>query len=175
MRVSIPPVKPAVETMAVVPGRCYFGLYRNVAIGVWVAQANLAAAETLLRMARELAVRCPEGHSSVGFLLDGLPGPLPEAVPALTKVWTKRPDLACTAVVIEGSGFWASGLRSMIANQRREGGGNVASKIGSSIEEVVDWLSAQNEQGTGVAIPPPELATALRLARQVGEQLATAR
>jgi hypothetical protein len=168
-------MKSSVETMAVVPGRCYFGAYCNIAIGVWVAQANLAAAETLLRVAREMAVRCPGRHSSVGFLLHGLPGPLPEAVPALTKVWEKRPDLACTAIVLEGSGFWASGLRSMLSNTRREGGGNVPSKIGSSIEAVVEWLSAQNELGTGVAIPPEELARALRLARQLGEQLAVAR
>jgi len=160
----------SLDTLAVVRGRCHFSVYRNVAIGVWVAQANREAAEAALGVASAMAARCPGRHSSVAFLVDGLPGPMPEAMPALTKLWVKRPDLACTAVIIEGGGFWASGLRSMINNTRREAGGEVPAQIGNSIDQVVDWLSAQNERYTGVAIAPAELADALAFARMLGEQ-----
>jgi hypothetical protein len=164
----------SVETLVVEPGRCHFSVYRNVAIGVWVAQANQAAAEAALRVAREMALRFPGRHSSVAFLVDGLPGPMPEAIPALTKLWEKRPDLACSAMIIEGAGFWASGLRSMINNMRREAGCDVPVNIGSSIEQVVPWLSAENARLTGQLIEPAELADALAFARKHGGQVATA-
>lgn len=153
-----------------VPGRCHFSVYCNIAIGVWVAQADAEAAEAALRVASIMAERFPERHSSAAFLIDGLPGPLPEALPLLQKLWAKRSDLVCTAMVIEGTGFWASGLRAMVNNTRREGGGQVPLKIGSAIDQVVEWLSAHNEQGTGVAIAPAELSDALAVARQLGEQ-----
>jgi hypothetical protein len=162
-----------VETLEVVRGHCHFSVYSNIAIGVWVAQADKAAAEAALRVASTMAERFPGGHSSAAFLVDGLPGPLPEALPVLQKLWAKRSDLACTAMVIEGSGFWASGLRAMVNNTRREGGGQIPLKIGSAIDQVVDWLSAYNLQVTGVAIAPAELAKALTVARQLGEQART--
>jgi hypothetical protein len=158
------------ETLAVVHGRCHFSLYRNIAIGVWVAQANEAGAEAALRVSKEMASRFPDGHSSVAFLLDGLPGPLPEAMPALTKLFARRSDLACTAIILEGSGFWASGLRSMINNSRREGGGEVPLKIASAIDQVVDWLSEHHQKQTGIAVAVPDLQAALAFARQLGEQ-----
>jgi hypothetical protein len=159
-----------VETLAVERGRCHFSAYRNIAIGVWVGQANSAAAEAALRVAKEMPKRCPGGHSSVAFLLDGLPGPLPEALPLLAKLFAKRSDLACTAMVLEGSGFWASGLRSMVNNSRREGGGETPLKMGTSIAEIVSWLSTQHAQKTGVLLAPDELTEALTFARQLGEQ-----
>src|SRR5207344_101940 len=105
--------------------------------------------EAALRVAQVMPERCPGGHSSVAFLLDGLPGPLPEALPLLAKLFAKRGDLACTAMIIEGSGFWASGLRSMVNNSRREGGGETPLKMGRTIAEVVSWLSKQHAQKTG--------------------------
>jgi hypothetical protein len=158
------------ETLAVEPGRCHFSIYQNIAIGVWVAQADRAAAEAALRVSQEMPKRCPNRHSSVAFLTDGLPGPMPEALPALTQLYARRSDLACTAIVIEGSGFWASGLRSMVNNTRREGGGDTPLKMGAAIGEVVDWLSEQHYKGTGVRIAPADLQQALAFARQLGEQ-----
>lgn len=163
----------AVETLEVVPGRCQFSVYRNIAIGVWVAPADKPAAQAALRVAATMAQRFPGRHSSAAFLVDGLAGPLPEALPLLQKLWVKRSDLVCTAVIIEGAGFWASGLRAMVNNTRREGGGETPVKIGSAIDQVVDWLSVQHQQGTGVAIAPAELAEALAAARQLGEQART--
>ncbi len=157
------------EALAVAPGRCHFSVYRNVAIGVWLAQADRVAAETALGVAQEMAKRFSGLHSSVAFLVDGIPGPLPEALPALTKLWAKRPDLACTGMIIEGGGFWASGLRSMINNTRREGGGEVPVKIGNSIADVVDWLCTNNGRLTGVIIEPSELAHALTYARKLAQ------
>lgn len=162
-----------VETVVLERGRCYFGTYRNIAIGVWVAQADRQAAEAALRMKEEMPKRCPGGHSSVVFLLDGLPGPLPEALPLLQKLWEKRTDLACTAMILEGSGFWASGLRSMVNNARREGGGEIPLKMGNSIAEIVHWLSALHAQKTHVLIPPSELTEALTFARKLAEQART--
>jgi len=162
-----------VETLAVAPGRCHFSVYRNVAIGVWLAQADREAAEMALAVAKEMAKRFSGMHSSAAFLVDGIPGPLPEAMPALTKLWAKRPDLACTGMVIEGGGFWASGLRSMINNTRREGGGEVPVKIGNAIADVADWLSTENARRTGVIIEPDELAQALSYARKLAEMTRT--
>jgi hypothetical protein len=158
----------SLETLVVERGRCHFSAYRNITISVWVGQANVAAAQAALGAGKEMARRHPHGHSAVCFVLDGLSGPTPDAQPLIAKVLGQRADLKCAAIILEGSGFWASGLRSMINNIHREGGGNAGLKIATTLAEVVAWLSENHQARTGVAIAPDALAEALSRARQLG-------
>ncbi len=169
---ALPSPSDALETLVVEPGRCFFGAYRNITISVWAGQANVAAAQVALRAGAEMARRHPGGHSAVCFVLDGLPGPTPEAQPLVAKLLGQRSALKCAAIILEGSGFWASGLRSMINNTHREGGGGTGLKIATTLAELVGWLSDNHEQRTGVAIAPDVLEQALSQARQVGARAA---
>jgi hypothetical protein len=169
------PASPSIdslETLSVERGRCHFSAYRNISISVWVGQATVPAVHAAQRAAKEMAARFPNRHSAVSFVLDGLPGPVPEALPLLAKVMGQRGALACVATVLEGSGFWASGLRGMLNNSHREGGGGVLLKIGTTIEDVADWLSEHHYDETGVALTPAQLREALTHARAFGERAA---
>jgi hypothetical protein len=139
-----------------------------------VGQGNTASAQAALRAAKEMATRYPNRHSTVNFVLDGLPAPAPEAMPLFTRAIAQRSDLACAAFILEGSGFWASGLRSMINNSHREGGGGALLKIATASDQIVDWLSEYHQEQTGVAIAPEELREVLRHARRLGEEAARA-
>lgn len=158
----------ALERLTSEPGRCAFFAYMNISIGVWTGQADVAAAKAAERAAAIAASRYPEGRSYVGFLLDGLPGPTPEAAEVFTRVMGLRESLSCIAYVLEGSGFWASGLRGMVNNVHRDSGSSGRLKIATSVAEVAAWLSRKHLDATGVAVSEPELLDALVQARRLG-------
>jgi hypothetical protein len=166
------PLMDALPTLFVRPGRCHFSMYRNLWIGVWVGQADLPSVQGQLKVSNEMAARHPGGHSSVSFILDGLAGPTPEAQPTLKKVFAARAALGCAGIVLEGSGFWASGLRGMLNNAHREAGSRLMLKIETSVEQLVTWLAEEHSECTGVEIPPLQLCEVLLRARQHGEQAA---
>lgn len=159
----------ALEALNVEPGRCLFFACRNILICVYIGQADLAAALANEQAARTMARRYKGGRSFVGFILDGLPGPTPEAVPVFSRVLARSAELACIAYVLEGSGFWASGLRGMIGNAYRESGSAAQLKIGTSTDQISEWLSAQHARQTGVAIDAGALHAVLLKARSIAE------
>jgi hypothetical protein len=160
----------SLEPLTSEPERCAFFAYKNITIGVWTGQADLAAAKAAERAAAIVAARYRAGRSYVGFLLDGLPGPTPEAAEILIRLMGQRDSLACIGYVIEGSGFWASGLRSLISNVYRESGTPGRLKIGTSVDEVAAWLSPKHLEATGLAVAEAELRDALVQARKLGDR-----
>ncbi len=163
-----PPAE-ALETLSVEAGRCLLFACRNILICAYIGQADLAVAQAHERNARTMARRHKDGRSFVGFILDGLPGPTPEALPVFSRLMARSAELACIAYVLEGSGFWASGLRGMIGNAYRDGGAAARLKIGTGANEISEWLSAQHAAQTGVAIEAGALLAALLKARSIAE------
>jgi hypothetical protein len=159
----------ALETLTFERDRCVFLAHRNITIGVWTGQADVAAAQAVERAARIMAARHRAGRSYVGFILDGLPAPTPEATEILTRLMGQRDSLACIAYVIEGTGFWASGLRGMIANVYRNSGTAGTLKVGTSVDDVVGWLSKRHREATGVDVPEAELRDVLLRARSFAD------
>jgi hypothetical protein len=156
------------EILSSEPGRCVFFAHKNITIGVWTGQADLAAAHAVEHAARVMASRHRAGRTYLAFVLDGLPGPTPEATQVFGRLIGQRDGLGCLAYVVEGSGFWASGLRSMINNMYRDSGASGRFKIGTSIEEVAAWLSVNHQRATGVAVSEEELREVLSQARKLG-------
>jgi hypothetical protein len=156
------------EVLAFERERCVFLAHKNITIAVWMGQANLAAAQATERAARIMGVRHRAGRSYLAVILDGVPGPAPEATELLARVMGQREGLACIAYVLDGGGFWASGLRGMIGNVYRESGAAGRLKIGTSDEEIAGWLSVKHQEATGVAVSEEELREVLRKARAIG-------
>lgn len=169
-RTSVPPTwaSPVIETKPLwtVPGVFAYDSWKNVSIGVYVGQATPAAARELLAMSDHQARTFPEGRSSVVFVLDQLGAPPPEARPDLDRVYESS-GLACTAIVLEGSGFWASAIRSMTSNMVR--GQAVSVRAHTNLDEVVTWMPAEHQKRTKVELPPDDLKRALIYARKVCE------
>jgi hypothetical protein len=147
------------------PGVCAYDGWMNVTIGVWVGQATLPAVRRVLRMSSEQAQRYPQGRSSVIFVLDQLQAPTPEAQEELKKFYGTD-GFACFAIVVEGTGFWASGIRSMANNAQRTASSGVMQRVSTTVEEVVSWLPAVHLARTGVTLPLDEFRRNLLAARE---------
>lgn len=158
--------------VCVVPGVLHYNSWKNVSIGVWVGQATVPAVQSLMNFGREMVQLYPGGHSSVAFILDKLPAPAADARDMLEMLFHPRSPLACAATVLEGSGFWASGLRSMIANTHRAATGRVKLRVNTSVDEVLSWFPAEHARLTGIAISPDELRAELLYSREHGAKAA---
>lgn len=169
---ALPARAPAtsVVTLRVEPRIYYYSSWQNLTLAVWVGQATGPSVRSLGEISREMVRRHPEGHSSVVFILDKIPAPTPEAREVLDKVFHSRNDLACVSVVIEGSGFWASGMRSLMGNSHRASAGATSTvlRLNTAINEVIEWLPAEHLRRTGVELDPAEFSRVLWQVREQG-------
>lgn len=166
------PRRPNSDTSELVPLRTEPGVYaydlwRNLTIGVWVGPATLAAVRGLAEVTKLARTLVPGKRSAVTFVLDQLPAPLPDAQAELARVYDFD-GLACTVLLLEGTGFWASAIRSMSVNNHRTASTTKPLYIATSLDEVVAWLPEVHQRLTGVTLPPDELRSALSLARVSG-------
>jgi hypothetical protein len=82
------------------------------------------------------------------------------------------PGLMCTAIVLEGSGFWASGIRSMASNLHRSATSSGLLRVQTSIEEVATWFPEEHRRRTGVNVAPDDLIRVLTAVRAEAAQRA---
>jgi len=162
------------DVLRIEPRIYHCSAYQNVSVGIWVGQATLPAVQGLVEVGKEMNRRFPEGHSSITFVLDQLPGPTPEARELLTKIFQGASALSCAATIVEGTGFWSSGLRSMISNTHRAASGPVRLRVSTTIDEVLAWLPKEHEACTGVALDPEQLRKVLLERRASGAAAALA-
>ncbi|MET0386370.1 MAG: hypothetical protein ABW321_10450 [Polyangiales bacterium] len=139
--------------------------YENINIVVWRAQPTPEAVELVQRVAQRRRRQHPNGISAV-HLVKGeitLPdAPTREAFVRLMK--GADGSVHCVAVVVAGSGFWASSARSLITGMRVLARGGFDMGLHGDVDEVVKWLPAKHEARTGVHIDPGQLAAVLRSA-----------
>jgi hypothetical protein len=151
------------------PGRFRFSLWRNVTITIWTAQATLEAAERILRLTRALSREFPQGRSQVMIVADGAPAPDQATSEVLAEIYNPQVSrIVCIAAVLEGSGFWASGIRSRMTNMRIVGGNAMVMRTQDTLEEVATWLPSAHEQRTGVKIDPEQFKAMLLAVRALG-------
>jgi hypothetical protein len=151
------------------PGRFRFSLWRNVSVTIWTAQATFEAGERVLRVSRQLSREFPQGRSQVMIIAPGAPAPDQATSELLTEIYNPQLSrIVCIAAVLEGSGFWASGIRSRMTNMRIAGGSAMMMRTHDRVEEVSSWLPSEHEQRTGVKIDPEELTAMLVALRALG-------
>jgi hypothetical protein len=75
----------------------------------------------------------------------------------------------CVGVVLLGTGFWASAMRSALTGVRMVAMGAPPMKFAQSVEEIVPWFCATHEERTGSAIHPSRITSALHHLRRLGE------
>jgi hypothetical protein len=154
---------------------CYFAL-RNVTLAVWVGQASLPSLHAMGAISRDMVSRHPEGHSSVVFILDKIPAPSQEASDLIARAFNKSNGLRCVSVIVEGTGFWGSGMRSMMGNAHRAAApaSSAMLRLNNTVAETVAWLPEEHRRRTGIVLEPERLASALRWVREQGAKQALA-
>lgn len=156
-----------VRIIEVEPGVCCVGGWANVSISRWVGPGTVAAVERLARVGDELRAQYPSGLSSVHLIAENAGMPTAEAREGLVKLMNRKADrVGCIGIVVGGSGFWASAIRSLITGMRAVSSRAYEMKLVGSVGEIVAWLPTQHMKRTEIALDPAELTRALTAANE---------
>jgi hypothetical protein len=151
------------------PGRFRFSVWRNVSITIWTAQATLDAGHRILKVSRELSREFPEGRSQIMIIAAGTPAPDDATTELLKEIYDpKRSGIVCIAAVLEGEGFWASGVRGRMTKMRIAAGNTMAVRTHETVEQVAAWLPEEHAKRTGVQISAEALESVLIANRALG-------
>jgi hypothetical protein len=72
-----------------------------------------------------------------------------------------EPFIACAAVLLDGSGFWASAMRNVVIGLRLLASTPFAYRVDTSLDDVLAWLPDEHYRRTGVRIVPNDVRTLL--------------
>jgi hypothetical protein len=144
------------------PGTCRIAVLRNVMIVHWTSRATAEAAGRLTAATDHVLETYPAGLSAVHVLATTAGLPTPEGRAGLIQIMNeKAAQIACVAVVVGGTGFWASAMRSFITGLRFVSPRNFDLRLHGTLEEVLMWLPKQHAKVTGVAIDERQLMRTL--------------
>lgn len=137
-------------------GQYALAAWKNLSIAVWRDSATLDAVERLRLMGDGIQAAFPQGRSSIHLVCNGAGPPSPAAKDLFVRLM-KDEAVQLVGVVIQGSGFWASALRSAITSMQLESGRRVATRHHNDVAELVEWLPRAHLERTGVALDPARL------------------
>ncbi|HEY3593259.1 MAG TPA: hypothetical protein VGL13_05275 [Polyangiaceae bacterium] len=147
------------------PGKFLFGQWKNVTILAWAGRAGAEDIQRLVRALKGLVGQYPKGRSTVSVIAEGLPLPTDEARARLADLFSAKSDeLACLAVVVQGSGFATSALRSAHTNMRNASSRSYEMAVVGTIEELGVWLPPRHAARTGEKLDKKTLAEVLERA-----------
>ena len=105
--------------MAHVSGHYTVALWGGVGIVHWMRQADAPAMTHVRRCLRKLVDAQPSGVSFIHVVDEGAGLPSPEARSELSAMMGSFAEATvCVAVVLRGSGFWASAMQSLLTGLR---------------------------------------------------------
>jgi hypothetical protein len=145
------------------PRKFAFAQWRNITLLAWAAQADAAEIERLKRALPTVVGHYPGGRSTVSVIAEGLPPPTQAAREKIVEILNANAsDLACVAVVVAGSGFSSSALRSVHTGLRFVTPRSYEMMVLGSVDEVGPRLAPSHAKKTGVVIEPAKLVEVVR-------------
>jgi hypothetical protein len=131
---------------------------KNLAIAIWSGQATGPSAELVVQALDRPELRGTR-QSFVHVIHDQLPLPDSAARDVFMRTMKGRAkDLACVAIVVLGSGFWASAMRNAVIGMRVFAPRGFEFRVFGSCDEVIAWLPDVHAKETGVVIAPADLS-----------------
>jgi hypothetical protein len=120
---------------------CVMGYWHDIAIVVWATQATVPLIEEFARLAEQVTQRHPR-VSTVQLLATGSTIPTPDARAALNDLIARYADRAVgCAAIMEGSGFWASMMRSFLTGLQLFQRDGWKTKFCATSREAAQWLA----------------------------------
>jgi hypothetical protein len=135
-------------------------LWRNVIIASWFGHpASAPAVLHLATITEQVLERLGPGRVSYVHLVpSGLALPDAQTRAAFLEITHKHAaNTACVAVVIAGSGFWASAMRSFVTGFRMLAPRLFALRISAAVPELLPWFPEEHARFTGVQLDGDEL------------------
>jgi hypothetical protein len=145
------------------PGAFYIASWKGVVMVRWESAATGGAVERLAKVSADLAADEREpARSNVHIIADGAGLPTPDARAGFIRLMKQHAGrLACVAIVVGGTGFLASAMRSLMTGMRLLAPRSFNYRLHGSIHEVVEWLPAEHFARTGEQLDPRRLAEVL--------------
>jgi hypothetical protein len=138
-----------------------------VVIIVWRAAGTGPAAEKLAQITSQMRTTHPERVSHIHLVKNRAGSPDSAARSTLVKIMRDHGDgIANCAVVIGGTGFWASTMRSAVTSMRLLSPRAFEMRLHGTSAEILDWLPEAHEQRTGVRLEREVLAGLLQQAER---------
>lgn len=110
-----------------------------------------------------MAASYPKGFSAIHMIANKAGVPTPEGRSGLLQVMSEQAsNMACVGVVVGGTGFWASTMRSFVTGMRFMTPRNFELRLHGTPEEVLAWLPQHHTQATGVPVDETALARVLK-------------
>lgn len=158
---------PTFSQTQVTPGRCFVGLWNNIAISVWTARPDGVTAKAFVSCAEQLKKTHPK-FSVVHVFENGVGLPTSEGRDELVVGSRNNSDtLVCAGVLLLEGGVFATMMRAFVRGIRTLLRGD----LNIVVEQDVDLLSRQlvdlHLRGCGVRISPSDLAAAIGTARRL--------
>ena len=140
---------------------CAMGVRQNLTVIVWWTQATGAAVERVARLTHEVCAEHPR-MSNIHLIRDGALVPTPEARGGFVQMMKDHAEqLANVAVVVGGSGFWASMMRSAVTGMRFVSPRTFELRLHGSPQEIVSWLPQAHASRCGMQLSHASLAQTL--------------
>jgi hypothetical protein len=150
----------------------FMGTWKNVALHVWTGPATPTLVNVLAELWAPFANAHPEGVSAVHVIANNVSLPDKDARAQLGRLSNRYANqLACLCYVVEGSGFWASALRSFLTGLRMLTQGSFKQHICADIAAAARWVPTPHSQKTNVSFSPGELADALTFVRRRAQSI----
>lgn len=142
--------------------------WKNLIVTLWYAAATPESLPVFERGCKRVCAEHPEGFSSVHLMVPGgTQMPSAQVRAELARILRDCvPQVAAASIVIPGTGFWASALRSMVTALTLLLPREFELKICGELGEVAQWLAPRHTAATPVSLEPAEILQALTLARR---------
>jgi hypothetical protein len=150
-----------------VPGVHRVTRWKNVVIVAWLGRPTAVATRELGTISgRILGVLGDQKLSYVHLIPLEVHLPDSETRAALHDITRDYGQYtACVGVIVRGSGFWASALRSLVTSVKVIAPRSVDIRIHADIAELLTWFPAEHAQRTGVTLEPADFVKTLSEAR----------
>lgn len=143
-------------------GHCAFAHDGPLAYQVWLAPADETDATQLGKFAEFLHAKYPTAISTIHLLRHGTGLPSSGAREQLSVTLKTYGDwFGEVGIVMEGMGFWAGAIRSMLTGLRIAAGGRGRLRLVGSVQEIAEWMVPVHAARTGVNLSRSRIVTAL--------------
>lgn len=154
-----------------VPGRYVAATVREIVTFYWAGDAERSSMQFLAQVLDKLTANGTKHASALHVVHERVALPNAEVRGELISMLQDYARITgCVGVVLLGSGFWASAMRSALTGIRMiMPMGAPPLKFAQSVDEILPWFCATHEERTGLAPNPAQLGGALKHLRDLAE------
>jgi hypothetical protein len=136
------------------PHAMTIGAFKNIVICCWCGQATGPAVNTLRATVDAVLARGTELYTYIHVIRDRVKLPDADARTGLIEVMrVYEARTACVAIVVGGSGFWASAMRNAVIGLRVVAPRSFEYRLHAEPSEVLEWLPQAHRKRSGIDIP----------------------